>query len=248
MKFSESWLRQSVNPSISTEDLVAQITMAGLEVDAAESASPEISGVVVGEIISIEQHPDADKLHVCQVAGNGDSNLQVVCGAANARVGIKVPFATLGAKLPEGFKIKKAKLRGVESLGMLCGQTELALGDDDSGLWELPLDASVGQDLLEYLDLNDNIIEVDLTPNRADCLSIRGLAREVGVLNCEPVKQLQIDAVSATIKDALKVSIEAPQACGRYAGRIVRGVDLTRPTPLWMQERLRRSGIRTLST
>ena len=246
MKFSESWLRQSVNPSISTEDLVAQITMAGLEVDAAESASPEISGVVVGEIISIEQHPDADKLHVCQVAGNGDSNLQVVCGAANARVGIKVPFATLGAKLPEGFKIKKAKLRGVESLGMLCGQTELALGDDDSGLWELPLDASVGQDLLEYLDLNDNIIEVDLTPNRADCLSIRGLAREVGVLNCEPVKQLQIDAVSATIKDALKVSIEAPQACGRYAGRIVRGVDLTRPTPLWMQERLRRSGIRTL--
>ena len=168
MKFSESWLRQSVNPSISTEDLVAQITMAGLEVDAAESASPEISGVVVGEIISIEQHPDADKLHVCQVAGNGDSNLQVVCGAANARVGIKVPFATLGAKLPEGFKIKKAKLRGVESLGMLCGQTELALGDDDSGLWELPLDASVGQDLLEYLGFNDNIIEVDLTPNRAD--------------------------------------------------------------------------------
>lgn len=246
MKFSESWLRQSVNPSISTEDLVAQITMAGLEVDALESASPEISGVVVGEIISVEQHPDADKLLVCQVAGNGDSNLQVVCGAANARVGIKVPFATVGAKLPEGFKIKKAKLRGVESLGMLCGQTELALGDDDSGLWELPLDATVGQDLLEYLDLNDNIIEVDLTPNRADCLSIRGLAREVGVLNCEPVKQLQIDAVTATIKDALKVSIEAPQACGRYAGRIVRGLDLTRPTPLWMQERLRRSGIRTL--
>ena len=246
MKFSESWLRQSVNPSISTEDLVAQITMAGLEVDGVESASPEISGVVVGEIISIEQHPDADKLGVCQVAGNGDSELQVVCGAANARVGIKIPFATVGAKLPEGFKIKKAKLRGVESLGMLCGQTELALGDDDSGLWELPADATVGQDLLEYLDLSDNIIEVDLTPNRADCLSIRGLAREVGVLNSEPVKQLHIDAVEPTIKDAVKASIEAPQACGRYAGRIVRGVDLTRPTPLWMQERLRRSGIRTL--
>ena len=246
MKFSESWLRQSVNPSISTEELVAQITMAGLEVDAVESASPDISGVVVGEIIAVEQHPDADKLRVCQVAGNGDANLQVVCGAANARVGIKVPFATVGAKLPEGFKIKKAKLRGVESLGMLCGQTELALGDDDSGLWELPADATVGQDLLEYLDLNDNIIEVDLTPNRADCLSIRGLAREVGVLNSEPVKQLQIDAVAPTIKDALKVTIDAPQACGRYAGRIVRDVDLTRPTPLWMQERLRRSGIRTL--
>ena len=246
MKFSESWLRQSVNPSISTEELVAQITMAGLEVDAVESASPDISGVVVGEIIAVEQHPDADKLRVCQVAGNGDANLQVVCGAANARVGIKVPFATVGAKLPEGFKIKKAKLRGVESLGMLCGQTELALGDDDSGLWELPADATVGQDLLEYLDLNDNIIEVDLTPNRADCLSIRGLAREVGVLNSKPVKQLQIDAVAPTIKDALNVTIDAPQACGRYAGRIVRGVDLTRPTPLWMQERLRRSGIRTL--
>jgi phenylalanyl-tRNA synthetase beta chain len=246
MKFSESWLRQSVNPSISTEDLVAQITMAGLEVDGVESASPEISGVVVGEIMSIEQHPDADKLRVCQVAGNGDTELQVVCGAANARVGIKIPFATVGAKLPEGFKIKKAKLRGVESLGMLCGQTELALGDDDSGLWELPADATVGQDLLEYLDLNDNIIEVDLTPNRADCLSIRGLAREVGVLNSEPVTQLQIDAVKPTIADSISATIEAPQACGRYAGRIVRGVDLTRPTPLWMQERLRRSGIRTL--
>jgi phenylalanyl-tRNA synthetase beta chain len=246
MKFSESWLRQSANPSITTEELVAQITMAGLEVDAVESASPDINGVVVGEIIAVEQHPDADKLRVCQVAGNGDTNLQVVCGAANARVGIKVPFATVGAVLPEGFKIKKAKLRGVESLGMLCGQTELALGDDDTGLWELPEDATVGQDLLDYLDLNDNIIEVDLTPNRADCLSIRGLAREVGVLNSVAVKQLSIDAVTPSIDDTLNVSIEAPQACGRYAGRIVRGVDLSRPTPLWMQERLRRSGIRSL--
>lgn len=180
MKFSESWLRQYVNPSLSIEELVAQITMAGLEVDGVESASPEITGVVVGEIIAVEQHPDADKLRVCQVAGNGDAQTQVVCGASNARVGIKVPFATVGANLPEGFKIKKAKLRGVESMGMLCGQTELALGDDDSGLWELPADATVGLNLLDYLDLNDNIIEVDLTPNRADCLSIRGLAREVG--------------------------------------------------------------------
>jgi phenylalanyl-tRNA synthetase beta chain len=246
MKFSESWLRQYVNPSLSTEELVAQITMAGLEVDGVESASPEITGVIVGEIIAVEQHPDADKLRVCQVSGNGDAQTQVVCGASNARVGIKVPFATVGANLPEGFKIKKAKLRGVESMGMLCGQTELALGDDDSGLWELPADATVGQNLLDYLDLNDNIIEVDLTPNRADCLSIRGLAREVGVLNCEPVKQLDIVAVKASIKDSLTAVIEAPKACGRYVGRIVRGVDLTRPTPLWMQERLRRSGIRTL--
>ncbi|MCS5587550.1 MAG: phenylalanine--tRNA ligase subunit beta [Porticoccaceae bacterium] len=246
MKFSESWLRQSVDPAISTEDLVAQITMAGLEVDSVVSAAPELSGVVVGEIIAVEQHPDADKLRVCQVAGGADGKVQVVCGAPNARVGIKIPFATVGAVLPEGFKIKKAKLRGVESLGMLCAQTELRLGDDDDGLWELPTDATVGQDLIEYLDLNDNIIEVDLTPNRADCLSIRGLAREVGVLNCEPVKQQVISPVEATIKDCLQVSIEAPQACGRYAGRIIRGVDLNRPTPLWMQERLRRSGLRYL--
>ena len=139
--------------------------MAGLEVDAVESASPDISGVVVGEILSVEQHPDADKLRVCQVAGNGDP-VQVVCGAPNARPGIKVPFATVGAKLPGDFKIKKAKLRGVESFGMLCAQTELQLGDDDDGLWELPVDANVGVDLKDYLDLDDNIIEVDLTPNR----------------------------------------------------------------------------------
>ena len=143
MKFSESWLRQSVNPSISTEDLVAQITMAGLEVDAVDPAAPQMSGVVVGEILAVEQHPDADKLRVCQVAGGGET-AQVVCGAPNARAGIKVPFATVGAKLPGDFKIKKAKLRGVESFGMLCAQTELELGDDDDGLWELPADAAVG--------------------------------------------------------------------------------------------------------
>ena len=145
-------------------------------------AAPEMSGVVVGEIVSVEQHPDADKLRVCQVAGGGEI-AQVVCGAPNARAGIKVPFATVGAKLPGDFKIKKAKLRGVESFGMLCAQTELQLGDENDGLWELPADATVGSDLIDYLELNDNIIEVDLTPNRGDCLSIRGLAREVGVLN-----------------------------------------------------------------
>ncbi|MEJ6773316.1 MAG: phenylalanine--tRNA ligase subunit beta, partial [Porticoccaceae bacterium] len=181
MKFSESWLRQSVNPSISTADLVAQVTMAGLEVDAVEPAAPAMSGVVVGEIMSVEQHPDADKLRVCQVAGGKEGEqAQIVCGAPNARVGIKVPFAVVGAKLPGDFNIKQAKLRGVESMGMLCGQTELKLGDDDTGLWELPADAPVGTDLITYLDLDDNIIEVDLTPNRGDCLSIRGLAREVG--------------------------------------------------------------------
>ena len=245
MKFSESWLRKSVNPSVSTEDMVAQLTMAGLEVESVESAAPSISGVVVGEIISVEQHPDADKLKVCKVVG-GEAQAKVVCGAPNARVGIKVPFAVVGAKLPGDFKIKKAKLRGVESFGMLCSQTELQLGDDDSGLWELPVDAPVGADLSEYLDLNDNIIEVDLTPNRGDCLSIRGLAREVGVLNQEAVIQQSCAPVAATIADKVKVTLEAPDACARYVGRVIRGLDLGQPTPQWMQETLRRSGVRSL--
>jgi phenylalanyl-tRNA synthetase beta chain len=245
MKFSESWLRSAVNPSISTEELVAQVTMAGLEVDAVESAAPEMSGVVVGEILSVEQHPDADKLRVCQVAGGGET-AQVVCGAPNARAGIKVPFATVGAKLPGDFKIKKAKLRGVESFGMLCAQTELQLGDDDDGLWELPADASVGSDLIEYLELNDNIIEVDLTPNRGDCLSIRGLAREVGVLNKAAVLEQACAPVTASINDSISITLEAPEACARYVGRVVRNLDLRQPTPQWMQEKLRRSGVRSL--
>ena len=245
MKFSESWLRESVNPSISTEDLVAQITMAGLEVDAVDPAAPQISGVVVGEILAVEQHPDADKLRVCQVAGGGET-AQVVCGAPNARAGIKVPFATVGAKLPGDFKIKRAKLRGVESFGMLCAQTELELGDDDDGLWELPADAAVGTDLIEYLDLNDNIIEVDLTPNRGDCLSIRGLAREVGVLNQAQVSEQACAPVAATIDDTVKVTLDAPEGCARYVSRVIRCVDLSQPTPQWMQEKLRRSGVRSL--
>ena len=248
MKFSESWLRESVNPDISTDNLVAQITMAGLEVDSVEPAAPAITGVVVGEIVSVEQHPDADKLRICQVAGGESGEVQVVCGAPNARVGIKVPFAVVGAVLPGDFKIKKAKLRGVESLGMLCGQTELELGDDDSGLWELPEDAPVGVSLTEYLALDDTIIEVDLTPNRGDCLSISGLARDVGVLNQSPVTLPVCSTVEATISDVVSVELQAPQACARYVGRILKGLDLSRATPLWMQEKLRRSGVRSLGS
>ena len=247
MKFSESWLRQAVNPAISTEELVAQLTMAGLEVDAVDPAAPPMSGVVVGDIIAVEQHPDADKLRVCQVAGGVDGELaQVVCGAPNARAGIKVPFAVVGAKLPGDFAIKKAKLRGVESFGMLCAQTELQLGDDDAGLWELPADAPVGSDLIDYLQLNDNIIEVDLTPNRGDCLSIRGLAREVGVLNKVAVTEQSCEPIAATIADSVSVTLEAPDACARYVGRVIRNLDLSQPTPQWMQEKLRRSGVRSL--
>ncbi len=243
MKISESWLREWVNPELTTEELAEQITMAGLEVDAIEPVAADFSGVVVGEILFVDQHQDADKLRVCQVAGNGEDIVQVVCGAPNARVGIKIPFATVGAVLPGNFKIKKAKLRGVESFGMLCAQTELKLGDDDDGLWELAADAPVGKDLREYLQLNDTCVEVDLTPNRSDCLSLKGIAREVGVLNRLLVTPPAIDPVAATIDDTFPVNLQAPNGCPRYAGRIIRGVDLSKPTPLWMQERLRRAGI-----
>ncbi len=251
MKFSESWLREWVSPKLTTQELVDQITMAGLEVDAVEAVAGEFSGVVVGEIVSVEQHPDAEKLRVCKVAGSPDGELQVVCGAPNARPGIKIPFALVGAELPPGedgkkFKIKKAKLRGVESFGMLCAQTELQAGDDDAGLWELPGDAPVGTNLVEYLKLQDNIIEVDLTPNRGDCLSVKGLARDVGVLNDIEVSAPQINEVKASIKDTHKVELKAGEACSRYVGRVIKNVKVKAESPLWLQEKLRRAGLRSI--
>ena len=185
MKFSEQWLRSWVNPPVSSEDLVARLSMAGLEVDSVTPAAGQFSGVVVGEILSAEQHPDADKLRVCQVS-NGNESFQVVCGAPNARPGIKIPFAMIGAELPGDFKIKKAKLRGVESNGMLCSASELQISDDNSGLMELAADAPVGQSIRDYLNLDDMSIEVDLTPNRGDCLSLAGLA--LIVLACALVR------------------------------------------------------------
>jgi len=246
MKLSESWLREWVNPAISTQELASQLTMAGLEVDAIDPVAGAFTDVVVGEIVSVEPHPDADKLRVCQVAGEGDQLRQVVCGAPNARIGIKVPFAVVGAQLPGDFKIKKAKLRGVESLGMLCAQTELQAGEDDEGLWELPQDAPVGTDLRDYLSLNDQIIEVDLTPNRSDCLSVKGVARELGVLNRLPVTELDIHPVKPAIDDTLNVTLSAPQGCSRYVGRVLRNIDISRPSPLWLQEKLRRAGLRSI--
>jgi phenylalanyl-tRNA synthetase beta chain len=249
MKISEQWLREWVNPSVTTDELVEQITMAGLEVDGTEPVAGEFTGVVVGEIISIEQHPDADKLRVCQVAG-GLEVVQVVCGAPNARTGLKIPYATVGARLPsdepKGFKIKKAKLRGVESFGMLCAEKELGLSDANEGLMELAADAPVGLDIREYLDLNDTVIEVDLTPNRADCLSIAGIARDTAVLYKSEVAEPEITAVAAQIDDVFPVEIEAGADCARYVGRVIRGVDVTAASPLWMQEKLRRSGIRSI--
>lgn len=245
MKFNDLWLREWVNPALDVEALAAQITMAGLEVDAIAPVAPAFSGVVVGEIVAIAQHPDADKLRVCQVAG-GAEVVQVVCGAANARQGLKIPFATLGALLPNDFKIKQAKLRGVESFGMLCAAEELGLAEQSEGLLELPADAPVGTNLREYLQLDDNVVEVGLTPNRADCLSINGLAREVGVLNDVAVSPVTIEPVVATGSDTLPVEILAAEDCPRYAGRVIRNVDLSRPAPEWLRERLRRCGVRSI--
>jgi phenylalanyl-tRNA synthetase beta chain len=251
MKISEAWLREWVDPKVDTQQLAEQLTMAGLEVDAIEPVAGEFTGVVVGEIVSVEQHPDADKLRVCQVKGQGSDIFQVVCGAPNARAGIKVPFAMVGATLPgdesgKEFKIKQAKLRGVESQGMLCAQTELHAGDDDSGLWELPPDAPIGEDLQKYLKLSDSVIEVDLTPNRGDCLSMRGIAREVGAINQQAVNLPKIEPVPATIKDAFPVELQAKDACPKFVGRVIRDIDINAPSPLWLQERLRRAGSRSI--
>lgn len=245
MKFSEQWLRGWVSPQVNRDELVARLSMAGLEVDSVTPAAGVFSGVVVGEVLSTEQHPDADKLRVCQVS-SGAETFQVVCGAPNVRPGLKIPFAMIGAELPGDFKIKKAKLRGVESNGMLCSQAELQVGEGNDGLMELPSDAPVGQDIRAYLDLEDASIEVDLTPNRGDCLSLAGLAREVGALYGVPVTRPAVTAVPAVHDEVRSIEVLAPSACPRYLGRVIRNVDLSRPTPLWMVERLRRADVRSI--
>ncbi|MCH4873055.1 phenylalanine--tRNA ligase subunit beta [Pseudomonas sp. TMW22091] len=245
MKFSEQWLRGWVNPQVDRDELVARLSMAGLEVDSVTPAAGDFSGVVVGEVLSTEQHPDADKLRVCQVS-NGAETFQVVCGAPNVRPGLKIPFAMIGAQLPGDFKIKKAKLRGVESNGMLCSQAELQVGEGNDGLMELPSDAPVGEDIRVYLALEDASIEVDLTPNRGDCLSLAGLAREVGALYAAEVTRPVVAPVTVMHDEVRPVEVLAPAACPRYLGRVIRNVDLSRPTPLWMVERLRRADVRSI--
>lgn len=245
MKFSEQWLRGWVNPQVSRDELVARLSMAGLEVDSVTPAAGQFSGIVVGEILATEQHPDADKLRVCQVS-SGQETFQVVCGAPNARPGIKIPFAMIGAELPGDFKIKKAKLRGVESFGMLCSAAELQISEENDGLLELAADAPVGEDIRTYLSLDDASIEIGLTPNRGDCLSIAGLARDVSALYDTPVTRPVVPAVAAAHDEVRPVEVSAPAACPRYLGRVIRNVDLSKPTPLWMVERLRRSDVRSI--
>jgi len=243
MKISENWLRTWVNPAIDSEKLSDQLTMLGLEVDDLSPAAKPFTGVVVGEVLTVEQHPDADRLRVTTVNIGSGEPLQIVCGAPNVRAGMKAPVATIGAVLPGDFKIKKGKLRGVESQGMLCGASEIDLEDKIDGLLELPADAPVGVNIREYLDLDDNVIDISITPNRGDCFSIRGIAREVGVINQLPVTAPEIKEVAASIADEKKVVVST-EGCPRYLGRVIKNVNTKAATPEWMERALTRSGIR----
>jgi phenylalanyl-tRNA synthetase beta chain len=247
MQVSEAWLRELVNPPVDSATLVAQLTMAGLEVDAITPVAAEFNGVVVAEVLSTAQHPNADKLKVCQVNVGHAEPLQIVCGASNVRPGLKIPAALIGAVLPGDFKIKESKLRGELSFGMLCSEKELGLAATSEGLMELPADAPVGIDIREYLTLNDNVLELGLTPNRADCLAVIGVAREVAVMNKLSSDEITVEAVAPQQQETLQVIVEDNVACPVYLGRLIKGINQQAQTPLWMQERLRRSGIRSLS-
>ena len=246
MQFSEQWLRQYTNPSIDTDALSHLLTMAGLEVEDLAGVGADFNKVVIAEIVSADKHPDADRLQVLKVNVGAAEPLQIVCGASNARVGLKAPCALVGAVLP-GFEIKQAKVRGVESFGMMCSETELGLAAESAGLLELPANATVGQDIREYLGLNDKLFTLKLTPNRSDCLSIIGIAREVAALTGATLELPKFDAVSAQHQDVKKVSVVDAEACARYCGRLVKGVNATAQTPEWMVRRLERSGLRSIS-
>ena len=246
MKLSEQWLRQWVDPPVDTQALVAQLTNAGLEVDSVTPAAVPLDGVVVGEILSVEPHPGADKLSVCEVGAGGETHV-VVCGAPNVHSGMRAPYAQVGTKLPGGMKIRKSRIRGVESHGMLCSADELQIGDEADGILDLGPDAPVGAALSEVLGAGDVCIDVDLTPNRGDCLSVVGIAREVAVLNALDVQPVPDSPVVQATDEGIDIQLEAPADCPRYAGRVIRDIDPNARTPLWMRERLRRSGLRAIS-
>ncbi|WP_077037202.1 phenylalanine--tRNA ligase subunit beta [Pelomonas sp. KK5] len=252
MQFPESWLRSFCNPALNTQELAELLTMSGLEVEELRPVAPPFTGIVVAEIVTAEQHPNADKLRVCTVNAGGAELLQIVCGAPNARVGIKVPLATIGAELPPGedgkpFKIGKGKLRGVESFGMLCSARELKLSEDHGGLLELAADATIGEDIRKHLDLDDTLFTLKLTPNLAHALSVYGIAREVSALTGAPLLTPAIEPVVVKSQDKLPVHIEAADLCGRFSGRIVRGVNTKAQTPAWMVDRLARCGQRSVT-
>ncbi|MEO8406958.1 MAG: phenylalanine--tRNA ligase subunit beta [Oxalobacteraceae bacterium] len=252
MQFSESWLRTMVNPKMTSDELAHLLTMSGLEVEEVEAVAPPFSHVVVGEILEISKHPNADRLNICQVDVGTGTILNIVCGALNVRVGMKVPCAMAGAVLPPGddgkpFEIKVGQLRGIESQGMLCSARELKLSEDHVGLLDLPKIATVGQNFRDYYDLDDLKFTIKLTPNKADCLSVLGVAREVAALTGTPLKMPALSPVSVSIQDTLPVTISAPDLCGRFTGRIIRGLNARAQTPDWMKQRLERSGQRSVS-
>ncbi|KAF0812615.1 Phenylalanine--tRNA ligase beta subunit [Andreprevotia sp. IGB-42] len=247
MKFSEQWLRSWVNPALSSDELAHLLTMAGLEVEENEAAAPAFSNVFVAEVLSVSKHPDADRLNVCSVNVGEAGPLQIVCGAPNVSVGIRIPCARIGAVLPGDFKIKQAKVRGIESSGMLCSGKELGLPDDVDGLMILPADAPVGTPIRDYLNLDDRLLTLKLTPNRTDCLSIKGIAREVAALTGTAQTVVEIAAVAPQVDDVRSITLAAGDACPRYAGRVIKGVNQAAPTPDWMKQRLARSGTRSIS-
>jgi phenylalanyl-tRNA synthetase beta chain len=247
MKIAESWLREWVNPDLETDELGHQLTMLGHEVDGIEFEGEGIADVVIAEVIECGKHPDADKLSVCKVSDGGDELIDIVCGAPNVRQGMKTPLAKPGVKLPNGMKLRKAKIRGVVSNGMLCSAIELGLGDESDGIMELAADAEVGAPLVDLLGLPDAIIDLDLTPNRGDCFSVLGIARDVSALTGAALKDASVNPVAATIDDTHPVELVEPAGCPRFAGRLIRGIDPTAQSPLWMTERLRRAGLRGIS-
>jgi len=247
MKFSENWLRTWVNPELSSEALAHALTMAGLEVEALEAVAPAFNNVVITEVLEVVKHPNADRLNVCQVNVGEAQPLTIVCGAANVVVGVKVPCARIGAVLPGNFVIKQAKVRNIESFGMLCSEKELGLAEESQGLWLLSTDAPVGKTLREYLELDDKLFTLKLTPNRSDCSGMVGVAREVAALTGSPLKPLEIQTQPVTLSEQLPVHVADAQACPLYCGRLVRGVNAAALTPTWMLRRLERSGLRSIS-
>ena len=247
MKFSENWLRTWINPELSSHDLSHALTMAGLEVEALESVSPVFTQVVVAEVLEVAKHPNADRLNVCLVNVGETAPISIVCGASNVTVGMKVPCARIGAELPSGLVIKQAKVRNIESYGMLCSAEELGLVGEGAGLLVLPDDAPIGRPLQEYLELCDTLFSVKLTPNRSDCLSIAGMAREVAAITSGTLNALKIDPVDSNLGESLVVHIDVPEACPLYCGRILRGINGAARTPPWMLRRLERSGLRSIN-
>ncbi len=247
MKIAESWLREWVDPELDTEALTHQLTMLGHEVDSVELEGAGIGDIVIAEVVEVGKHPDADRLSVCKVNDGSGKLVDIVCGAPNVFKGMKSPLARPGVTLPNGLKLRKAKIRGVVSNGMLCSAVELGLGDDSDGIISLPQDAPVGSLLVEFLSLPDAVIDLDLTPNRGDCFSVLGIARDVAASTGAELKDASVAKVTATIDATQTVELVEPAGCPRFAGRVIRGIDPAATSPVWLTERLRRSGLRAIS-